>query len=92
MKDMIIGVDLAKRIFQVHGAARSGDVLYIAPPAGLREGGAQISPASSFAGSAMGVPALGKAGTIPIDQAASSSVAACFAPMWLNSQSAASCA
>ena len=27
MKDMIIGVDLAKRIFQVHGAARSGDVL-----------------------------------------------------------------
>ena len=28
MKDMIIGVDLAKRIFQVHGATRSGDVLY----------------------------------------------------------------
>lgn len=28
MKDMIIGVDLAKRVFQVHGATRSGDVLY----------------------------------------------------------------
>ena len=28
MKDMIIGVDLAKRIFQVHGATRSGDVVY----------------------------------------------------------------
>lgn len=28
MKDMIIGVDLAKRIFQVHGATLSGDVVY----------------------------------------------------------------
>jgi len=28
MKDMIIGVDLAKRIFQVHGATPSGDVVY----------------------------------------------------------------
>lgn len=27
MKDMIIGVDLAKRAFQVHGATRSGDGL-----------------------------------------------------------------
>ena len=28
MKDMIIGVDLAKCIFQVHGATPSGDVVY----------------------------------------------------------------
>jgi transposase len=28
MKDMVIGVDLAKRIFQVHGATPSGDVVY----------------------------------------------------------------
>lgn len=28
MKDMIIGVDLAKRIFQVHGATPSGDFVY----------------------------------------------------------------
>ena len=28
MKDMIISVDLAKRVSQVHGAIRSGDVLY----------------------------------------------------------------
>ena len=28
MKDMIIGVDLAKLVFQVHGTTRSGDVLY----------------------------------------------------------------
>lgn len=28
MKDMIVGVDLAKRIFQVHGASLSGEVIY----------------------------------------------------------------
>ncbi|MFG6083661.1 IS110 family transposase [Paracoccus litorisediminis] len=28
MKDMIVGVDLAKRIFQVHGATSSGEVAF----------------------------------------------------------------
>jgi transposase len=28
MKDTIIGVDLAKRVFQVHGATRHGDVVF----------------------------------------------------------------
>ena len=28
MKDMIIGVDLAKRVFQVHGATTAGDVKF----------------------------------------------------------------
>lgn len=29
MKDMIVGVDLAKRIFQVHGATRSGEAVWL---------------------------------------------------------------
>ena len=28
MKDMMIGVDLAKNVFQVHGALRTGDVQF----------------------------------------------------------------
>lgn len=28
MKDMMIGVDLAKSVFQIHGALRSGDVQF----------------------------------------------------------------
>jgi len=28
MKDMIIGVDLAKRVFQIHGASTSGEVRF----------------------------------------------------------------
>ena len=28
MKDTVIGVDLAKNIFQVHGASRAGEVMF----------------------------------------------------------------
>lgn len=65
---------------------------YIAPPARLREGGAQISPTYGLAITTVATPVL-KLDRDHFDgQAASSSVAACCAPMCLNSQSAASCA
>ncbi|NVN37749.1 IS110 family transposase, partial [Komagataeibacter swingsii] len=28
MKDTVIGIDLAKNIFQVHGASRAGEVMF----------------------------------------------------------------